>query len=198
METQTPEQFIAKLQATQEALKVALPDIAQRLTANVKALAEKNILDKGFGARYSENMIPVFFFADKSLNAGGREYLVEHGVNPPGAAKKKRKKKNEGQPIDPLGNWGEFRAANGRQNAFVDLHFSGQMFRGLVPIQPKVDGYIAVCILGATNEEVKKETSYNYQRYGDFISKALGKEEFDILEQAVIEDITEIINDKLL
>lgn len=191
----TPEQFLQKLQATKEAIVIELPYLAQKVVSNAKALAEKNILEKGFGERYSQQEIPTYFFKGKELNAGGTRYLEQHGVNT-GRGGTRRRRRN--QPVDTTGTWAEFRQAQGRQSAFVDLSYSGRLWAGLVPLQPQVNNYLASCMLGATNTEVQKEISYNYLRFGDFIRKGLGENDFRLIEQAAIDDIMQIIQDKLL
>ena len=121
-------EFSKRLKEIEAAVLQKMPEIAITLTLSAKALAERNIKEKGFGFKYSQNQIPAWFLHGKELNQKGTKFLEDRGVNPQtgaqGEAKKKRRKKGEtADPghFDKTTNWGEFRSAQGLQNAFVDL-----------------------------------------------------------------------------
>jgi hypothetical protein len=188
--------FKEKLKSLQDAVRAKLPDIATTLTLSAKAISERRIKDQGFGAEYSKTPIPAWFFHDKELNAQGTAFLNAHGVTQPGAPKKaKRAKKGEGIPkADREATWGEFRAAQGLQNGFVDLSYSNKMFAAMIPQEVQVNGDIYSAPLGASNQQAQKEMNYNFERYGDFIGKALQPEDFNLLGDVVITEFDKLIS----
>jgi hypothetical protein len=136
-----------KLKQIEEAVLQKAPEIAITLTLSAKALAERNIKDKGFGYKYSQNKIPAWFLHGKELNQKGTKFLQDRGVDAgtgaQGEPKKKRRKKGEtaepGQ-FDKTTNWAEFRSAQGLQNAFVDLSYSNKMFANMQPVRVEQKG----------------------------------------------------------
>jgi hypothetical protein len=84
-----------------------LKSIAVEMANSAKAIAERKIIDKGFGEKYSEAGAPAFFLLEKTLNNKGKAFL-----------KKKIKNKE-------LATWRELREAQGLQGDYVDLYYSG-------------------------------------------------------------------------
>lgn len=190
-----------KLNQIRQALEQKLPDIAVTLTISAKALAERNIKEAGFGAKYSQNKIPAWFLTGKELNQKGTKFLQDRGVNTEtgeqGEPKKKRRKKGEtADPghFDKMTNWGEFRAAQGLQTAHVDLSYSNKMFANMQPVRVEQKGHVYLAPLGATNTEAQDKMNWNRDRYGDFIGRALKDEDRDTLATVVMDEVVAVID----
>ena len=135
---------------------------------DAKALAERIIKDKGFGETYSTNEIPPFWLYEKALNASGKSYLDN---------------------LDGEGtNWGEFRQAQGLQSKHVDLSYSTRMWKGMRPDDPQQDGTKFFCVMGHNDNEGKKKMNWNFERYGDFLGKALEGQQ-DILAEIATDHV---------
>lgn len=190
-----------KLKQIEEAVLQKAPEIAITLTLSAKALAERNIKDKGFGYKYSQNKILAWFLHGKELNQKGTKFLQDRGVDAgtgaQGEPKKKRRKKGEtadpGQ-FDKTTNWAEFRSAQGLQNAFVDLSYSNKMFANMQPVRVEQKGDLYLAPLGATNTEAQDKMNWNRDRYGDFIGKALTEEDRNTLTDVVVGEVVAIID----
>lgn len=189
-----------RLQQLREAVEAKLPDIAVAMTLTAKALAERNIKEKGFGRVYSEHKVPAWFLHGKELNAQGTKFLADHGVQADGTQgdpkKKRRKKKGEPapEPFSKLTNWKEFRGAQGLQTSHVDLSYSNKMFANMQPMPVQVEGYVYRSALGATNVEAQNKMNWNRDRYGDFIGKALGPDEIKILADTALAEVTNVVD----
>lgn len=195
----TLDDFHTRMEQMKSELTKRLPDIAIILTLSAKALSERNIKDKGFGAMYSQNKYPAFFLHGKELNGKGLKFLQDRGVDATGKqgkGKKKRRKRGEtGDPgvYDTLTNWGEFRAAQGLQVAHVDVSYSNKMWANMAPLEPVVTGNKVIAPLGATNREAQDKMNYNRDRYGDFIGKSLSKNDMLILRETVNREILNVL-----
>lgn len=194
-------EFSKRLKEIEAAVLQKMPEIAITLTLSAKALAERNIKEKGFGFKYSQNKIPAWFLHGKELNQKGTKFLEDRGVNPQtgaqGEAKKKRRKKGEtADPghFDKTTNWGEFRSAQGLQNAFVDLSYSNKMFANMQPVRVEQKGDLYLAPLGATNTEARDKMNWNRDRYGDFIGKALTEEDRNTLTDVVVGEVVAVID----
>lgn len=193
-------EFKEVLKKIREAVQAKLPDIAATLTISAKALAERNIKDAGFGVLYSTNQVPAWFFHGKELNATGTKFLEDHGVSPVTGAqgegkKKRRKKKGDPDPgkFDKFTTWGEFRGAQGLQNAFVDLSYSNKMWANMQPVRIEQRDDVYLAPLGATNTEAQNKMNWNRDRYGDFVGKAIGDAERDILGDVLLDEVGGVI-----
>lgn len=195
MSTRPISQLANDLAAAREAVEKILMDLAIEITITAKAIAERLIVEKGIGYTYSTVLYPAFYLVGKELNGRGTQFLHDK-MFPPSLdvqerrkAKDKTKAKLAGKPaptIDPYAaytNWGEFREAQGLQNKFVDWHYSNKMFQAMAPIDPKRDGDIFRAPLGATNREAQDKMNWNYERYGDFIGKALTQDDLKFLSE---------------
>lgn len=194
-------EFKKRLKEIEEAVLQKAPDIAITLTLSAKALAERNIKDRGFGAKYSINKIPAWFLHGKELNQKGTKFLQDRGVDAgtgaQGEPKKKRRKKGEtADPgkFDKMTNWGEFRQAQGLQTDHVDLSYSNKMFANMQPVRVEQKGDIYLAPLGATNTEARDKMNWNRDRYGDFIGKALTEEDRNTLTDVVVGEVVAIID----
>lgn len=189
-----------RLQAIRAEFQRQLPEIATTVALAGKAVAERNIKEKGFGATYSANKYPAFFLYGKELNGSGTTFLKNHGVDTAtgkqGEGKTKRRKKGEAGPkekFDTLTNWSEFRQAQGLQNAHVDLSYTNKMFANMQVVKVDEEGTIARAWLGATNTEAQNKMNWNFERYGDFIGKAIDPEARKAINEFVINKLKQIV-----
>lgn len=166
-----------ELRLIENKVREILPDVAILLTLSAKAIAERNIKEKGFGFAYSTNTVPAWFLEGKEWNGAGEAFI---------------KKKID---ADEETNWQELRAAQGMQTAFVDLTFSGTMWANMAPAPVENNGNIYSAPLAATNVEVQNKMNWNRDRYGDFIGKALTEENYKLLFQIVISEILKAVQD---
>ena len=105
-------------------------------------------------------------------NAAGRRYLEENNLD------------------DDLVSWGEFRKAQGLQNDYVDLTYSGRMFAGLTIIEKFAEGTRFVARLGGSDREVDEKLDWNSKRYGDFLQpNADEQREVDEIVQEEFENL---------
>ena len=165
------------LKKVEAMVRDALPTIAILLTLSAKAISERNIKEQGFGYAYSENTVPAFFLKGKELNSVGERFIEDKIEN------------------DEETNWKELRAAQGLQNKYVDLTFSGTMWSNMAPGEVEFNGEIVTAPLVATNREVQNKMNWNRDRYGDFIGKSLTPENYDQLYRIVIEEVLKIIRE---
>jgi hypothetical protein len=192
-------EFKAKLKQMEEAIKARLPEVAEVLAISAKGMAERNIKEKGFGKVYSAVKYPAWFLHGKELNQKGTKFLADRGVTGPGQqgeAKKPRRKKGETgdpAPFDKRTNWGEFRAAQGLQNSFVDLSYSNKMWANMQPVTVDMQGLVVRAFLGATNREAQEKMNYNRERYGDFIRNGLTEENGRVLIEVVQNELFNIL-----
>lgn len=164
--------LINDLKDIEKALPEVLRQSATVMAHDAKALAERIIKDKGFGESYSTKEIPSFWLYEKTLNASGKSYL---------------------DSLDGEGtNWGEFRKAQGLQSGHVDLAYTTRMWKGMRPdeVQEKDEKYF--CIMGHNDNEGTKKMNYNFERYGDFLGKALEGQE-ELLEDVAVENILKLL-----
>lgn len=165
-------ELIQAFKKLEEGLDDVLLKTASVMAEDAVGLANSIIVEEGFGAKYSEKVVPAFFFYGKELNAGGKKFIEALEDNP-----------------DSNGtNWGDFRKAQGRQNAFVDLNYSTKMWGGMRPDEPQKVGATYFCFIGHNNAEGRNKMNWNFERYGDFIGKAL-KDQEDLLREVAEENI---------
>jgi hypothetical protein len=187
----TAQDLINDLRAVQRAVAEALPGIATAVALSAKALAERNVKEKGVG-EYSENPIPLWFLEDKELNGAGTAYIE---------AQKSTKVKKKINPAIPVGfgNWGDFRVAQGLQDDHVDLTYSGFMWGNMQPGDPQqLREYAFAAFLGGTNKEAQDKMNWNAARYGDFVTKSLTDDNRETLTLVVADMVVEIQNKILL
>ena len=173
--------LIENLKRFEEQLDSILLETASVMANDAVGLASHTITEKGFGETYSNKLVPTFFFYGKELKASGKAYLEKLDDDP----------NSEGT------NWGLFRKAQGRQNSFVDLNYSTKMWGGMRPDDPQKVGTTYFCYLGHNNQEGRDKMNWNFQRYGDFIGKALKGQE-DILREVAQENIEKVIYEILI
>lgn len=164
--------LINNLKEIEQALPEVLKQSATVMAHDAKALAERIIKDKGFGAVYSTTEVPSIWFYEKTLNASGKTYLdnVDDGMT----------------------SWGDFRQAQGLQNKFVDLSYTTRMWSGMRPDEVQEDGFRYFCLMGHNDNEGKKKMNWNFERYGDFLGLALKGQE-DILQEVASEHVYNLL-----
>ena len=163
--------LINNLKDIEEALPEVLKKSATVMAHDAKGLAEGIIKDKGFGETYSTKEIPSFRLYGKEIKASGKSYL---------------------DSLDGEGtNWGEFRQAQGRQGNFVDLNYSTTMWKGMRPDEVQEENGQYFCVMGHNNNEGRNKMNWNFERYGDFLGKALEGQE-EILEDIAMENLLKL------
>lgn len=173
------QQLIENLKKIQDNLHKVLLDSASTIAIDAVGLAEEQILERGFGANYSDDFIPSYFLKGKQINAGGLAYLEKVADDPEVGA-----------------NWKGFRKAQGLQTGFVDLSYSRTMWQGLRPEEAKNEGSKYFCFIGHNNNEGRKKMNWNFARYGDFIGKGLKGQE-EILQSVAEENIRQLLDELL-
>jgi len=138
-------------------LRAIAPRLVETEAQTILALSTLRVQRDGLsGQRYSSNPVPVFFFAKKAFNAGGRDYV-----------KQQQKKKGKGKG---LGTWAGFRASLGLPTGTVNLTFTGRMFRSLTTIYTGFSGNVYTASIVAADRESAQVVQYNIERYGNFIA----------------------------
>lgn len=114
---------------------------------------------------YSNAKVPAWFF-DKISNKGAQKRLRAKGY---------------------FASYSDARKANNLQNRYVDLTFTGGMFKGLgVDIVSNGEG-LTVTQIGAQNARSERLVGYNSERFGAFIR--LSDEEKQQLAKANLERV---------
>lgn len=181
----------ARIKQAKRELQAALPELAVENALNGKGLAERKIREVGFGAKYSNNRVPAWYFVGQQLNKAGENYLIN---------KTKLDEKNtkivNGEKVyaeDAGVTWAELRQAQGLQTEHVDLGYTNKMWAGLIPQTPYYEEGKIICRLAGTNVEVINKLSWNFQHYGDFFAKVLGPKEIEVMTLALAERIKAIL-----
>lgn len=169
-------ELVNRLKSFRDKLPEVLPEIATLVSLSGKALAERTIKDKGFGKLYSNNDIPAFFLKGKEINARGRSYLDQASKDDKGVS------------------WGDFRQAQGLQNKFVDLTYSGKMWAGMFPGEVQVNLFTYIAPLGNNTTEGQKKMNWNRERYGDFIGQVLTGDNLEALKRVGYEELVKVMD----
>lgn len=171
----TTEDLKKKLQDLQNNLATVLSPVAKLVSGTGKTIVENTILNQGFGAEYSDTQLPSWFNKKSTLN------------------KKSTKQMNK----KPTNSWKEIRQAAGLQTAYVDLNFSAEMWRGIQPQTPYMEGKLLLAPLAHNNVAGQKKMDWNRARYGDFFFKVLEGENMDYLNKLGVDEAGKIINEFL-
>lgn len=179
----TAAEFIARLGSIGKELVAHGPEVVQQKAIAGTSLIVERIQAKGVpGATYSTNRLPDWFFSDKELNAGGRAYLS--------------KQDDEKDPAKRGVTWGEFRAAQGLQTAYVDLTYSGRMLGGLVIVDTSAEGTKFTAIIGGSDMEIDDKLRWNAERYGDKVFQPTAAEQKEL--DFIVLDLLETLLQKYL
>lgn len=202
-----------RLRTMQETFMVKLEELAEQAALAAKALAERNILEKGVGEPYSTKLVPVFFLEGKEINQGGTTFLMTK--KKPAEERKKIRQANKVEkaaakqagrkpslldvpPRDDdaeLVNWKGLREAEGLQTSVKDLHHSGRMFSSMGVAEVTREGKIIWAYLGSLDIEGQQKMNWNYAHYGDFIDKALGAEGQKIIGDFIEKGVNSIFSE---
>lgn len=180
-----------KIRKARQDLMNALPDLAIENAINGKALAERKIREVGFGAKYSNNRVPAWYFLGEQKSKAGEAFILKKQ-----AYDEKNAKIVDGEKVfaeDAGITWAELRQAEGLQTDHVDLGFTNKMWAGLIPEAPYYEGGKIICRLAGNSVEVINKLSWNFKHYGDFFAKVLGPKEINILTLAVGERVKLIL-----
>lgn len=181
-----------KIKRAREALINALPELAVENAINAKGLAERKIREIGFGAKYSNNRVPAWYFTGQQLNKAGENYLIKKAKYD-----EKNAKTVNGEKVyaeDAGVTWAEFRQAQGLPTDHVDLGYTNKMWAGLIPEAPYFENGRIICKLAGNSVEVINKLSFNFKHYGDFFAKVLGPKEIQILTTALVDKVRIVLN----
>jgi len=171
--------LVNKLKGFRDKLPEVLPTLATTVSLTGKALAERVIKDQGFGKTYSENKLPINYFWGKFLNNRGLAYLQSNKVAQDGTT------------------WGDFRKAQGLQDRYVDLTYSGKMWAGMFPQEVEINLFSYVAPLGNNTIEGQKKMNWNRERYGDFIGAVLVGDNLEIMKRTAYDELVRIMDREL-
>ena len=173
-------ELTGRFKKLRDSLPEVLPDVATSVSLSAKALAERTIKDMGFGELYSSVDVPAWFFNDKQLNNSGRNFIT-----------------NVTDSEYPYTNWGSFRRAQGLQNSHVDLTYSGKMWASMFPQDVEIVGMVYTAPLGSNNKEGQSKMNWNFDRYGDFVGRALSGDNLELLYGVALEELSRLIDEKI-
>lgn len=176
--------LIARLKEFRDTLPEVLPDVAKSVSLTGKAMSERIIKDKGFGKLYSETKVPAWFMEGKALNNSGNTYI-----------KSLQKAATEDEPATTT--WGDFRKAQGLQDKYVDLTYSGKMWAGMFPQDVQVNLFTYIAPLGNNSKEGQEKMNYNFERYGDFIGKVITGDVLDAMYNVAYDELVRLIDERL-
>lgn len=175
-----PAEIRSKIQQTRLALLEALEPEALRAGADIAALVENRIVDKGEKADggsltpYSTKPVPAFYYFGRSRNNTGEKAV--------------RRKAKDKQPI----SYKEFRQINGLNTDHKSLEFTGEMWQGFGPVSAKTikPGVVEVTI-GGLNERTRSLLGYHSDREKTEIT-APNREEIRQISAGIIERLEAI------
>lgn len=172
----TIDDLLNVLDRLKDNLKSEMPNIAKGAALSIKALAEREIQDKGFGASYSQNAVSNQKLRQNILNNKGRDFLD--------------KRDKQGARVT---TYAEFRKAQGLQTGYVDLTYTGKMFAGMTVTNQNLEAGRYIAILGHSDLSGALKMDANYKRYGDFIAKVTDKQDINLVSNYVQDEILELI-----
>jgi hypothetical protein len=166
----------AKLERIKLEISDNLQAIAAEMANSAKAIAQRNIIDHGFGADYSDHGVPAFWQKGRGLNKAGNSFIDKQIA--------------AGDMDLP---WKEIREAQGMPTDHVDLYYSGDMFQNMVVVETVIQGYAATGRIGGKTDTAQDKMNWNYDRYGDFINKALPEADRLFIKEIAGDKINEIL-----
>jgi hypothetical protein len=168
--------LIDRIDTLEKELRIELPNLAKGALLTIKALAELEIQEKGFGASYSPNEVRNSTLRKNLLNNRGRDFLD------------KRDKK--GQKVT---SYSEFRKAQGLQNRYVDLTYTGKMWAGMTVTKETENSGLFIAVLGSSSQIGAFKMDKNFERYGDYIAKVTSQQDITDVAEYVNEEVINII-----
>lgn len=182
-------QFINNLEKLVNNYDAEIRLIVDEVALNAIALIIRRIQQTGLsgGRRYSTNKLPTFYFYNRALNAGGRQLLNRHRKKDfRDALRRAGENVRRNSRLDDMEDgisYEEWRRANGLQTSFVDLTYSGKMFREKNSSYQGITEYALINIIeryrtsgefsttiGALDKETEDKLRWNKERFGDFLA----------------------------
>ena len=159
--------LIKAFEEARDALDAVLPDVATSVSLAAKGFSQRTIMERGFGETYSSGEIPIYFLTGFT----GKNGITYH----PKTKSKRGDKFLEGKKKhgENTVSYSELRQAEGLQINFVDLTFSGEMWRNMFPREVIVEGNYYIAPLGCNTKDGQNKLNWNYERYGNFFAKVL-------------------------
>lgn len=173
---------IRALRQTADELDQEIPALLLEQEITAKSLVQDRIQEKGLNAQgkklgdYSNTKVPAFWFIGKGSRATDAKLKVLS---------------DEGKYI----SYSDFRKLDGKQEGYVDLTFTGQMWRETGLTKQNVSQKQAVIVIGQTTKRSEDIAKYNEERYGNFLE--LSDEELLIITEDMKSGVEEIINKNL-
>lgn len=171
-------ELIENLKAIEQELPEVLRRSAEVMAHDGKALAERIIKDRGFGALYKNYELPPWYYEGKEINRRGAKFIRDKIDADEGFA------------------WKDLRREQGLQINFVDLSYTARMWTGMRPEPVKEEGGKYFCFMGHNDKEGRDKMNWNFERYGDFIGIALQGQE-QVLQEVAVDNIL-LLLDKYL
>ena len=176
------QEVINALRDTADVLEKRIPELLLEQEITAKSLIQNRIQETGKDSKggrlgiYSNTKIPAFFFFGKGTKATDAKLKVLS---------------KEGKKL----SYSDFRKLDGKQNQFVDLTFSGKMWRETGLVRKEVSKTKAVIVIGQTSERSEKVAGYLTDQYGNFLE--LSQEEIDIITEDMTLEVEDIIEQQL-
>lgn len=174
--------LIKKLNEAADKIDQELPSLLLESEITAKSLVQKRIQDEGKDkdgkkiGDYSQNKIPAFFYLGKGTKKS--DVKVRKAI--------KEKKKL---------SYADFRRLDGKQNKFVDLTFTGQMFRDIGVTETNNNSKEASIVIAPKTKRSEEVAGYNTERFGNFLAPS--EEELELLAEDLGDSINNILNSSL-
>ena len=148
-------------------------------------------MERGFGETYSSGEIPIYFLTGFT----GKNSITYH----PKTKSKRGDKFLEGKKKqgEHTVSYSELRQAEGLQINFVDLTFSGEMWRNMFPREVIVEGNYYIAPLGCNTKDGQAKLNYNYERYGNFFAKVLTGDNLKLMYEVANAELERFLQEKL-
>lgn len=181
-----------------KALLVEMPRIDANVALDAFALISNRIENSGTNEKgellgaYSENQLPLFFFNPKDKAQAISDKIGKKSIS--GTGSQKKKKEFKGTTL----SYYDWREGNNLQTKFVNLNFTGDMFRDTGVVKQVIDEKITITTVGGKNTKNRNGNStddilgFNAQRYGDFLAASQEEEKllantYDVQIQSLID-----------
>lgn len=169
--------FIDSLKQLRARLENDMPLILLSVVVSRTSIIRNRSIDNGIFVNaqegntvgYSDKKAPTYLLWNKARNQSGRDYI----------------KKNK------LGNWHEFRIAQGLSSDAVNLSYTGSFWGSLMPGSVYNRGGVLTVEVGVTDSGVAQYAGYLVDRYGNFYDptdseqREASDEKLDLLERTV-------------
>ena len=183
--------LIKAFEEARDALDAVLPDVATSVSLAAKGFSQMTIRERGFGETYSSGEIPIYFLTGFT----GKNGITYH----PKTKSKRGDKFLEGKKKqgEHTVSYSELRKAEGLQINFVDLKFSGEMWRDMFPREVIVEGNYYIAPLGCNTKDGQAKLNYNYERYGNFFAKVLTGDNLKLMYEVANAELERFLQEKL-